>query len=69
MHECYHGILAAFGSETGVAVIPSQSLQALYFVTVHFLSIKLYPNVISFYENQWFPLALLGVDLLKSIYV
>lgn len=41
MHECYHGILAAFGSETGVAVIPSQSVRALHFVTVHFLNIKL----------------------------
>lgn len=41
MHECYHGILAAFGFETGIAVIPSRSVQALYFVTVHFLNIKL----------------------------
>lgn len=41
MHECYHGISAAFGSETGIAVIPSQSVQALYYVTVHFLNIKL----------------------------
>lgn len=69
MHECYHGILAAFGFETSIAVISSQSAQALYFVTVHFLNIKLQPNVISFYENQWFLLDLLGVDLLRSIYV